>query len=488
MTEQQTLAQAFALLEAGRLAEARRLARGLEAVRPEPAALPYLLGLLALGEGQGKKAAQHLSRAAARSPGAVPPLLALARSQSQQNRIREAKTAYRRLLAVAPDLAVAWRELAELELAGDLRAALRPLSAAVRLDPLSPGLRSNLGVAARACGTLELAEQNFLVAILLDPGHSKSYANRAGLLRHRRLSAFADAERAVRLGGDPAAHIELGQASGPEAALKEFRTAAESLPGRAEPHFLWAEALRRLERFGDAAQHYHKVLELDPEDHFGARLALAQIGAGALPERAAAAHIEALYDQYAGSFERNLLGELAYRGPEIIMDGLRRAGLEGPLDVFDAGCGTGLMGQAIKPWARRLVGIDLSANMVEQARRRHIYDEVTVGDMLGALARKPGGFDLVVAADVLIYHGDLHEVADAAFTALRPGGALAFTVESSDGDPVLLLPSGRFAHSVGHIRQIAADTGFAVLLCEPTSTRREKEQPVSGLLCILRKP
>jgi len=87
---------------------------------------------------------------------------------------------------------------------------------------------------------------------------------------------------------------------------------------------------------------------------------------------------------------------------------------------------------------------------------------------------------------VLIYFGDLHDVIAAAAAALRPGGSFAFTVERSDDQAVALLPTGRFAHSAEHLRQAAA--GLETLLLEPTTTRREKDLPVPGLLCILRKP
>ena len=79
-------------------------------------------------------------------------------------------------------------------------------------------------------------------------------------------------------------------------------------------------------------------------------------------------------------------------------------------------------------------------------------------------------------------------MAQAAFAALRPGGAFAFTVERGEEDAVSLLDSGRFAHSARHLGDVAASAGFAVALCEPVATRREKDRPVPGLLCILRKP
>ena len=227
------------------------------------------------------------------------------------------------------------------------------------------------------------------------------------------------------------------------------------------------------------------MLEADSADGFGAQLALAKLGQGAVPERAAAAHISALYDQYAGSFDRDLLTNLDYRGPEVIIDGLTRAGIAGPLDILDAGCGTGLAGLAVKTLACRLDGIDLSEKMAEQARARGVYDSVMVGDLLTGLAAKHAAYDLVIAADVLIYLGDLAPVAQAVRAALRAGGHFAFTVERGEGEGYELRSTGRFAHADPYLRRIAASHGFAITLLEPTVTRREAGVPVPGLLCLL---
>jgi predicted TPR repeat methyltransferase len=489
LSVEQALSQAFAHLDAGRIGEARKLARALENQRPEPSALPYLLGLISLREGQGRKAAQHLSRALAKTPGAVPPMLAMARAQIQQGRLTEGVSAYRRLLAVAPDLAVAWRELGDLHVAGqDFATAALPLRRAARVWKALAPLRNNLGIAERAAGNAARAAEEFRIAIILDPGAAKPYANLAGAQRKLGESG-ACADFAVRIAPDDAAcRLEYGQSLSDAAAVEQFAEATRLLPGQAEPLWLLAEAQSRLGRTEEAAASYRRVLDLDPADSLGAQLALAKLGQAAMPERAAAAHVSALYDQYAGSFDQDLLGNLDYRGPEVILDGLTRAGLTGPYDILDAGCGTGLAGLAVKPLARTLDGIDLSEKMAEQARARGVYDSVTVADLVSELAGRPNRYDLVIAADVLIYLGDLTPVFAAAQSALRAHGHFAFTVEQGEGEGYSLHSTGRFAHADAYLRRLAAGHGFSLIALDPVVTRRERGLPVPGLFCLLIRP
>jgi predicted TPR repeat methyltransferase len=490
----QTLGRAFSLLDAGRPADAGRVARGLADLRPEPGGLAYLLGLIALAEGEHRKAAQHLQRALRQSPDMAPPHLAFARSQARQGRAAETGLAYRRLLALVPDLAIGWSDWASEKLAaGDLIAAYLPLRAAVLLMPDRAAWHNNFGIAARAANKFAEADASFRRAVILDPALAKSYANLAGLLRARRQNCLAAAERARQLEPDNAAHlIEWGQAAVGSGnlidALAAFRQAARRLPEQPEPLWLMGETLRQLGRDDEAAEHYRQILRLDPADAWGATLALAQLGKTALPPAAAPALIRALYDQYADSFERNLTDDLGYRAPELLLSALRAIGVTGGLDILDAGCGTGLMGQAVQPLAKSLIGVDLSPRMIARAAERNIYANLVVEDLLVYLRARPASFDLVLAADMLIYFGDLHPIAAAVQTVLRPGGLFAFTVERGEGAPVTLQSNRRFAHSSEHLLAAAAAAALDPVILEPTTTRHEKNDPVEGLLCILRKP
>src|SRR3546814_9168583 len=100
-------------------------------------------------------------------------------------------------------------------------------------------------------------------------------------------------------------------------------------------------------------------------------------------------------------------------------------------DILDLGCGTGLSGLPFRPYARRLEGIDLAPAMIEQSQRRGIYDSLHQGEIHAVLAALPdASFDLVLAADTLIYIGDIDALTGAVARILKPGGSFLFTVET----------------------------------------------------------
>ncbi|MBK6472076.1 MAG: methyltransferase domain-containing protein [Betaproteobacteria bacterium] len=99
--------------------------------------------------------------------------------------------------------------------------------------------------------------------------------------------------------------------------------------------------------------------------------------------------------------------------------------------ALDLGCGTGLCGPLLRPLARHLTGLDLSAAMLGRARATGVYDRLEQADAAQFLAAISERFDLVVAADVLIYIGDPGPLFAAAQRAMQRG-LFAFTVEAAD--------------------------------------------------------
>lgn len=491
----QALAEAFGHLDAGRLPEARRLAKEIERAQPSVPGLRYLQGLLALADGDGRKAAQHLAKALAQTPDAPPPLLAMARAQTAQQRHGPAEAAYRRLIALSPGLAEAYGELGVLQgTLGRAEMAVVLLERTVRLRADWGQAWNHLGVAQRSLGRWDAAALSFARAIDANASSPKAYANLAGVLRRlgRVAESVALARQAVTLEPAAADHwLELGQAERDggnlAGAVAAFAEAARLDADCIEAGWLEGECLVRLDRCDDAAASYRRVLALDPADRFGATLALAQLGAVPPPEQAPAAFVQTLFDQYADGFDHDLVDGLHYRGPDILVDAIGRTLAGGPFDVFDAGCGTGLLGVVLRPLAGRLDGVDLSPRMVGKARQRGLYDSLSAGDLVTALTARPATYDLVAAADVLIYLGDLRAVFAAAAKALRPGGGFAFTVEAHAGDGYVLQESRRFAHGLSYLRQQAAAAGFVPLLMEETPVRHDRGQPVPGFVVVLRK-
>jgi predicted TPR repeat methyltransferase len=204
------------------------------------------------------------------------------------------------------------------------------------------------------------------------------------------------------------------------------------------------------------------------------------------PERSADAYVAAMFDVYAPSFDDSLRGFLAYRAPERLMDAVHTVlGGRRELDVLDLGCGTGLAGPLLRPLARRLEGIDLSAGMLDKARERGVYDALRTGEITAELATSTACHDLIIAVDVLVYFGALEPLFEHAARRLAPGGLFAFTVEKGTEPGYRLQPTARYVHHLDYLRSCASAAGLRPLVEREDTLRRQAGQPVIGYVVVL---
>lgn len=238
---------------------------------------------------------------------------------------------------------------------------------------------------------------------------------------------------------------------------------------------------------------YRELARLDHDGLFGAALKLAALGAAPVPQGTEIAYVETLFDDYASRFETELVIGLGYQAPtrlaELIDSALDLAGLEQVGHVLDLGCGTGLMGERLRRRASFMEGIDLSGAMVEEAGRKGIYDRVEKAELMAHLASHAGKVDLVAAADVLNYCGELPPILRAVQRRLAPGGLFAFTLERHDGgEAIVLQTSLRYAHNESSARAACLDAGLEIIAFETAPLRHDRGVPVAGLLVLVRQP
>jgi len=429
-----------------------------------------------------------------------------------------AEALYRRVLVAQPDHAGALDGLGVvLQGRGLLSQAEQFLRRAIGAAPAFASAHTHLGDVLAAQRRHAEAIAAYRLAASLSAEETDACVNMGGLLEglgrfDEALAAYRDA--GARRPADAAIHWRLGallaKLGHADAAIAALRAACLGDRCNDEGIMLLSTLLQR-QGHGDEArrvlgnavferggteralallQHWQRLLPDDPAPRH--RLA-ALFGADA-PERAADAYVTDLFDRYAESFDRHLLDQLDYRAPAAI--GARLAEVLGApaadLDVLDAGCGTGLCAPVLRPYARRLGGVDLSPRMVDKARERGEYDALAVAELTAFLDAHPAAYDLIVSADTLVYFGALEAAGRAIARALRPGGWLAFSAEQAGADAApggfRLEASGRYSHTSDYLARVLAGAGMAVRSVEEATLRRELDRPVAGLIVLARKP
>jgi predicted TPR repeat methyltransferase len=411
----------------------------------------------------------------------------------QRGQLEEAAQVYRRVLEVAPDhpdivhfYGVLLHQL------GRSDEAIATIERSLTLEPDRAECYNNLGIILRAVERYEEAVAAYTKATELDPTHANAY-NNLGVLR-RFTGKPAEAEAAYRKAIElrptyaEAYHnlgvLLTGQKRHREAILCYFKVLSLE-PARADDRRLLAIAYCEIGERDKATEIFEKWIKEDPESPVANHM-LAAVSGRNVPGRASDAYVELSFDGFAESFERKL-EQLSYRAPWLVAEAIKTSGLEpaGALDVLDAGCGTGLCGPLVKPYARRLVGVDLSTGMLTKAQQKLVYDQLVKDELTHFLQVRHALFDLILSADTLVYFGALDEVAAAASGALRPGGRFVFTLEElvlpADGVEFHIETHGRYSHTQSYVERILQRAGFSADI-EHADLRTESALPVAGLV------
>ncbi len=409
------------LHQRGQLSSAEEIYRAVLEAVPDHADALHFSGVLAHQQGRNDDAVALLERSLELEPGQADWHSNLGIVRQDRLELDEAIAAYRRAIELAPDHANAY---------------------------------SNLGVVLRAKGDVAEAEDAYRAAIRIDPEHADAYNNLGVLLNAQKR---------------------------PQEATLCFSRVITLRPKDPEARRLLALAHCMLGEVDEAVQVFEEWLAEEPESPIALHM-LAACSGRDVPARASDAFVEATFDSFASSFDARL-AKLLYRAPALVAGMVERSGVRPPksLDVVDAGCGTGLCGPLVAPYARRLVGVDLSEQMLARAREREVYDELVKAELTAYLGGRPGAFDLIVSADTLVYFGSLDAVAAVAARALRPGGQLVFTVEALDDVGYVLSMNGRYRHSPTYVETALADAGLTPQIV-PAELRLEAGEPVAGLV------
>lgn len=291
-----------------------------------------------------------------------------------------------------------------------------------------------------------------------------------------------------------AAYAEaLAEAGDFAAAADIMRQVLEIVPGWLGGLSLLAGYLERAGDIEGAIDAWRELASLDTGGIFGAALKLMAYEEASAIRTTDAAFVSALFDDYAGRFEAQLVLKLRYAVPEqlgaLVTGEMERRGAERLAHAVDLGCGTGLMGERLRRHVSFLEGVDLSGGMIAESTRKGIYDALARDELTAFLDAHRGGIDLLAAADVLNYCGALDPILAVAARVLVPGGLFAFSLEAHEGpEATLLRPSLRYAHEPEAARGALLAAGLEILRFEQSVLRYDRGEPVVGYVVLAAKP
>ena len=161
------------------------------------------------------------------------------------------------------------------------------------------------------------------------------------------------------------------------------------------------------------------------------------------------------------------------------------------LSFLDLGCGSGLCGKYLKKIFKksRLVGVDISSQMLLKAKEKNVYDELVKNDITDCFCGDNLKFDVVVASDVFTYFGNLDSVFKKVDSLLCKKGVFAFTVSENNLNKkdYFLMPSSRFVHSIKYVENMLKKYDFSIIKNECKILRKEGDKDVMGRVFLVEK-
>lgn len=387
-----------------------------------PNEIAYRSAIAQFQAGSLDEACRALEACSATEDDVIRLMLSVAGALSDRGQLQESLSLYRRAIAARPDLAAPRQNLATLWLRiGDDDEAIAESRAALALLPDYPLALNTLGVALAHRGRMEEAINALTAALRANP----AYANAA---------------------------CNLGN------------------------------VLARCDRRQEAIAAYRRALEIDPRLSHVA-FDLAALGAEAPPPQMPKSYLTTFFNNYAPRFDRHM-EELHYAAPRLLADAVLAEGNEHFDEAVDVGCGTGLVGALLRPHVGHFTAVDLADAMIAASRQRGVYDELVHEDLVEYLRRREAPIDLLLAADVLIYFGDLTNFFAAAAARLPAGGQFAFSIELTEDCDFRLQASRRYAHSADYIRRLAADHRWIELVAHECDLRNQTDTRARGMVFV----
>lgn len=441
---------------------------------------------------QNSGSVYYFERAQTLVPLELESALNLSASQRLKNSFEEALFTLKKIEEKYPEHAELYSERSRVYLEKNhLGSALKNIYHALKIEPRQASSWTVLGSIHKSNKDYSQAIDAFEQALQLHPPLVESFVLYSQTLQE--MGHLDDAEQICLLGlvhftDEMSLHhqhilvqIELGYKDRVELNLTH-------LLQKFDDQFLWLQLGHlQLERGAEieAVDAFERCLKLSPSNSEARHFRAAAIGYHkAKPEQE---YMQMMFDSYAKHFEDHLLNSLEYQVPQLMSLAVRQFGR--PVEKgADLGCGTGLLGDIMRPLVVQLDGVDISKNMLIQAKERSIYDTLINQD-IGSYLKNIKNYGMMMAGDVFNYLGALEDVFTGLYLSMEQGGLLFFTIEvlNSKTKAVVLTHDGRYQHNCSHVISVTEQIGFQLVDKQIVQLRKECGQWVEGALIVLEK-
>ena len=412
--------------------------------------------------------------------------------QHLHGNLQAAEILYRKHLALQPNDPQGQHYLGFLlQQTGHLTESTEHLSLAIALDGRHSAWHFNLGITYYKQGYAYPAIAAFMQAVALESGQYFYWTNLgcAFELNREWIRAEQSYQAAIALNADCAdAYYLLSALCLKQQRFKEARhynyNGIISEPEDKKSRIIRAQAYYELGRHNEALAILENWLSTEPDHPVAAHLLDAYLGKQQAPH-CSRQYIERTFEEFANSFD-SILTRLEYSGPDLVkthLATLKKA--DGRLSILDLGCGTGLIGEVLNPYAKKLTGVDLSAAMLAKAAEKQRYHQLHHADISDFLNSTDTQYDLITCMDTFIYTGKLDILFKLIAQRLKTSGQLLFSTEKLTGTRDYQLNiSGRYSHHSDYLSRVLNDAGLRISEITEIIIRNESGCPIAGQLYL----
>ncbi len=418
----------------------------------------------------------------------------------QTNQFEHAEGVYRQILELVPDDPNVMHFFGLLRhQRGYSKEGAEWIKKALSLVPDYLDAENNLGNIYLQLGEPELAEKCFRRIIECKPEFAEAYGNLGIALKD--LKQFNEAiehlSKAISLQpNDIYLYQNLGNVyrklENYQEAIGMYRKSLAIQPFNAEAYKNLCRTFYLMGNTLECIEVVQQWLESDPENPTALHMYASYTHTN-IPTRASDEYVKQTFDGFAASFD-GVLKRLDYKAPFLVQNALQQLKPDSETwQVLDAGCGTGLCGALIRPVVKRLVGVDLSPNMLARANAREVYDDLFEAELTAFFSQAQNAYDAITCVDTFCYFGDLTQASQTAVKALKPEGWFIFTLEKLAENEATetgfrLNLHGRYSHTESYTRKTLTAAGFNIHDIEIAVLRKEVSEQVAGMVVTAQLP